>query len=186
MTHSKFLLVLALTLGASAANAKDYSKTFSSTKEAEIEQETTYILKRAGKEDRFVGKKSDVVSDMQLVNQATKAAIAKARDKALKKAYERCYDDYSNCQEVEMVVLETDISDIDTDMKEVDDGLGLEINKEVKVEAKVRVEVRGETTSKSKQSTLPAAPRRETKQLALPSEIKAAAADEESEAGLFR
>ena len=185
MTQSKFFLVLALALSASVANAKDYSKTFSSTKEAEVEQETTYILRRAGKEDRFVGRKGEVTTDIALVNQATKAAIAKARDKALKKAYERCYDDYSNCSEVEMVVLETDISDIDTDMKEVDDGLGLEINKEVKVEAKVRIEVRGETTSKSKQSSLPAAPKRaKAKQLALPSDVKAVAeTDEESEEG---
>lgn len=180
--------VLGLTLVAlvaTTASAKDSIKIYSSKKEAEVEQETTYILRRSDKENRFVGRKSEVVSDVELINQAVKAAIAKARDRALAKAYERCYDDYPNCSEIKMTVVETDISDVDTDMEEIDDGFAMRVNKEVKAEAKVRVEVKGEKSKETRAYLKKPTP----KQLVLPSDVKettiepAANEDEESEEG---
>lgn len=134
------------------------AKLYTVTREGEAKAKVSFVATRASLDENFRAPRSQVVSDLQLINVVTKDAINKAREKALSKAYERCYRDFSNCQEVAMQVVEAEASKVKTDTDEVDSGLAMEVEKTAKAEAKVTIQVRGNSqqiTRNEKRSTLP-------------------------------
>lgn len=138
------IATLAAFNGTMPAFAEDATvKTYSATRDADAKQEMTILVRRKSLQDKFQAKKDEILSDVQMVNLATQKAIAEARGKALQKAMQRCFRHYTQCRELGMKVNETENSDVDTDMKQMDNGLTLQINKEVRAEAQVTIEVIG-------------------------------------------
>lgn len=143
MTNLLRALFIAATTFLAATNSAQAHQYFEETDCESAKETSAHLLKRETLNHRFT---QPIISDVQLINDATEKAVKKARAEALRSAKEDCYRWYARCQEVEFSIQKVKTDDIESEVQESNKGLELHVKKTAEVTANVKVVVRGTDT----------------------------------------